>query len=316
MKSPATDRRTLPVLLACALVAVLGAFLFYKSGVLPDITASEVVAPQSPSATSLPERVAESSDVSVKTTTATTAAAGHLDIATVRGRGYIIGNLIKNILANRTVDSSGNGEIDATLLAEELKKTTPPVDLAQPNPDPRRRAEYLAAILSAALDQPAGIQQRIADTLNPFYARDSDGVRPNRIDRFHIAGMGTEARAALREVLPPALHAELDRITPSPKFLTMTASFQDDSILVRKNGRTISNNGGGILELYTDGSTDFTFTTPDAVIVDGDSIEMMVGSQVVEFEGFINYGSPVQGVQGNIIPLKNGITFNLSPSVK
>lgn len=312
MKSPATDRRTFSVLLACAVFANLGAFLFYKTGVLPDITAAEVVAPQSPSATSLPERVAESSDVSVKTTTATTAAAGHLDVATVRGRGYIIGNLIKNILANRTVDSSGNGEIDATLLAEELKNTTPPVDLAQPNPDPRRRAEYLAAILSAALDQPAGIQQRIADTLNPFYARDSDGVRPNRIDRFHIAGMGAEARAALREVLPQALHAELDRITPSPKFLTMAASFQDDSI--RENESTFWNNGG-ILGLYTDGSTDFT--GPNVFIFDdGYTIGMTLAPQVVEFEGFINYGSPIQGVQGNIVPLKEGFTLNITPSVK
>ena len=295
MKSPATDRRTLPVLLACALVAVLGAFLFYKIGVSPDTTAAELVSPQSPSAASLPERVGESSDVSVKTTPATTAgaAAERPDIATVRGGGYIIGNLIKNILANRTVDSSGNGEIDTTLLAEELKKNTPPVDLAQPNPDPRRRAEYLAAILSAALDQPAAIQQQVADTLEPFYARDTSGIRPNFINRFHIAGMGTEARAALRAVLLPGLHAELDRITPSPKFLTMAASFQEHSIRVEGYDRPIFG-ADEILEFYTDGSSEFF--SLHLFILDSSSLDLTLAPQVVEFEGFINYGSPIQGV--------------------
>jgi hypothetical protein len=93
----------------------------------------------------------------------------------------------------------------------------------------------------------------------------------------------------------------------------MAASFQDDSISFLEKDKLTSNNGC-ILEFYTDGSTDFT--APDAAIVDGYTIEMTLAPQVVEFEGFINYGSPIQGLSGAFVPLKEGFTFKESPPVK
>ena len=205
-----------------------------------------------------------------------------LSLATIRGKGYVLGNLIRDIHSNRKITPDGKGFLDVSRIPEELRKTHAPFRLDDGDVHPRRRAEYFAAIVTAALDQPPDIQQKIVGALEPFYAKDYvGGIRASSREGQPLSMIGDQAKDELRRILPPDVHGQLDRITPAKDFLTVAASFQDDTILTGSGiDFTIS---GGLLSFEYDGNLNLNSAEVDGV--------------VVEFEGFINYGNPIVAKQ-------------------
>ncbi len=207
-----------------------------------------------------------------------------LSLATIRGKGYVLGNLIRDIHSNRKITSNGKGLLDVSRIPEELGKTHAPFRLDDGDVHPRRRAEYFAAILTAALDQPPGIQQKVADAMEPFYSKDYvGGIRASSREGELLSILGDQAKDELRRILPPDVHEQLDRITPAKDFLTVAASFHDETVAFSTKASDLSISDRTVA---FDHDGKWLLAAPATLDLD-------LAPQVVEFEGFINYGSPI-----------------------
>ena len=205
-----------------------------------------------------------------------------LSLATIRGKGYVLGNLIRDIHSNRKTTPDGKGFLDVSRIPEELQKSPAPFRLDDGDVHPRRRAEYFAAIVTAALDQPPGIQQKIAQALEPFYAEDFvGGIRSSAREGQPLAMLGVQAKKEILNILPPSVHDQFEQITPVKDFLTVAASFHDDTILFARIGSNISMDACTLAFEH------------DGKMILSSALVFNPEPAIVEFEGFINYGNPM-----------------------
>ena len=89
-----------------------------------------------------------------------------------RGSGYVWGKALNEVYAANTVNSEGVRHLDLTKLAKSFRKFERPVNLEDASALTQARAEYLASVITAALDLKTSYQAQLADILQDYYTSD------------------------------------------------------------------------------------------------------------------------------------------------
>jgi hypothetical protein len=166
-----------------------------------------------------------------------------------RGAGYLWGKALNTVYAATTLSAEGKRRLDVTELERSFKGFVRPVNLEDTSASPQARAEYLAAVITTALDLSASWQPDLTRVLEDYYAADSSsGAQDSQ-----RAQLSRQARDVLVALLPPESAEQFRIIFNTPDFLfrsmfivadEITLANADGSMLATGEARfTIKNNG-------------------------------------------------------------------------
>jgi hypothetical protein len=168
------------------------------------------------------------------------AAADLVEIQWARGSGYALGNQIKNVFDHATVLNDGTKHLDLSTLAIDFTSGKRLVPLEDPLVRAEVRAEYMAAVLTAALGEPVSKQAEFARLLVSLYEADSKNnpkaadANPASFQASIEPGprieLSEKARQLLLSAIPVEMHSRLREITAASQFLFRGASFRARSI--------------------------------------------------------------------------------------
>jgi hypothetical protein len=172
-----------------------------------------------------------------------------------RGAGYIWGDGLKHVFATTTTAPDGRKRLNVTPLVKSFEGVAAPVDLADSTVAPSIRAEYLAAVIVAALDQDVSSQPALTRILTSCY--EADAALP-KLETAELNGKRTEisavGRTRLATALPSTAQEQFKEVFRSPMFLFETRSIAADSIEYQK----ALADGNVVFRLQKDGALSFT----------------------------------------------------------
>jgi hypothetical protein len=176
------------------------------------------------------------------------------DLRELRGAGYIWGNALKGIYANGTITAEGKRHLNVTEISRSRKHFHRPVDLEDASVTPEKRAEYLAAVITAALNLHGREQPGFARILEHYYTRDLSlrqlehgGQNADR------AELSAEARKELLALVPPYAGASFQEVFPSD-FLFRSMSVAAEQITIEQDYGNIVVGSGALLSFAPDGA--------------------------------------------------------------
>jgi hypothetical protein len=220
-----------------ALIALIGAIWFFRR--IDDISTGPASVANNPPGT----QAAASESTRPAGATTIPASDGKVEgtsehvlkIQWARGSGYALGNQIKEIYNRATVDDDGAKHLDLTALKEDFTSGKRLVAVEDAFTPADVRAEYMAAVLAAALDQPVSKQRELVGPLLRFYETDTknhaDSAKIDPADRVRLSDA---ARNSLVSVLPIETQARFREVTAAEQFLFLGASFRSDRISFRQ----------------------------------------------------------------------------------
>jgi len=156
-----------------------------------------------------------------------------------RGAGYVWGKALREVYARSIVNESGKRHLDLDLnaLQNSLSQFERPVNLEDASGLPLARAEYLASVITTALDLTGDAQERLAELLESYYTSDwesrgLDEVKHND-ERARITA---SARKRVLDLLPDEMQARFNHVFASKDFLFRSMSLASDEITMQVTG--------------------------------------------------------------------------------
>jgi len=177
-----------------------------------------------------------------------------------RGSGYAWGKALRELYARSTIDDAGKRhlDLDLTTLRESLSQFERPVDLEDTSALPLARAEYLAAVITAALDLTADSQARLTEVLEGYYTSDWESRAMDEAKhKDERARLTTTARKHLFNIVPEEVQAEFNEIFASEDFLFRSMSLAVNEITMQTGGGAVVANGDVVFTVDPDGAIQF-----------------------------------------------------------
>jgi hypothetical protein len=174
-----------------------------------------------------------------------------------RGAGYAWGKALRELYARRTIDDAGKThlDLDLTALRKSLSQFKRPVDLEDTSALPLARAEYLAAVITAALDLTADSQARLAEVLESYYTSDLENRGLDEAKRKdERARLTTIARKHVLDVVPEAVQGQFNEVFASKDFLFRSMSLAVNDMTMQTSAGTMVAGGDVVFTADPDGA--------------------------------------------------------------
>ena len=175
-----------------------------------------------------------------------------------RGSGYVWGKALNEVYAANTVNSEGVRHLDLTKLAKSFRKFERPVNLEDASALTQARAEYLASVITAALDLKTSYQAQLADILQDYYTSDWRNREIGQNEKANERGrLSDAARNELVAFLPSEAREKFLEIFASRVFLFRSMSLSANEITLEVGGGTVNTTGSVAFTVDPGGAIQF-----------------------------------------------------------